>query len=254
MSLTVGSFDRVRPQRFTPDVAQQPPALNPAQQRPNTPAMRAHNGESGFDSARPSGRIQLASADGPPRPPIGPGHNGGPPMDNTPLQGPTLPSHTADPTRGSRDPANLREQAAINQVRANPGAGERLPGLNDDPRFRGSGYEKYQQTIRHSDGTRTTVHYQYNPQTGHATDLKISGVPPVAPRDANQARPVQSRDGYRYGVGPQTGQFYRFDSSGRFLERVPSVRDLPADVRNQLGGRALQINMRRIAPRIRGID
>lgn len=178
-----------------------------------------------LEAARNGGDLQL-TADRP-----GIGHNGGPAIEQTPAQGPQLPSTTADPTRGTTDPRNLREQIAVNQARINPGAGTVITETPGDPRF--SGYQKMQQVVPDGNGGRTSVHYMYDPKSGHATDFKITGVPPTAPSDAARVRQTPSSDGFRYGAG-QDG-IYKYDTNGKFVERVPELRQVPTDVQRPVG-------------------
>lgn len=205
--------------------ANRPVQVAQAEPVADTPALRAHRGSSGFDGS-------AANAIRPQQP--GMGHNGGPPMPGSTLTGPTLPSHTADPARGSYDPRDLTEQQAVNQARANPAGGREIIPANqvNDPRFRG--YAKYEQTIQTAQGQRT-VHYMYNPQTGHATDFKITGQPPTMPRDVSQRH--TANDGRQYGVG-RDGQIYRYHADGRFDARV-NLRDVPNELRNRIGMTAM---------------
>lgn len=226
------------------------------------PNVAAHRGTSSFQAAakRPPVRLAGDNVDSAamairnPQPP--PGHNGGPPMASSQLTGPTVKSTTADPTKGSRDPANLTEQAAVNQARANPEGGKQIVSpekMAKDPRY--DGYEKRAQTIRTNQGD-LDVHYNYDPKTKHATDFKIANQPKVAPEDAAGARRVSSSDGKQYGVGRDG--FYKYDGAGRFEAKVNSVRDLPADVRGRVGNMAMSRIMRGggfrgiLMPRFRG--
>jgi RHS repeat-associated protein len=76
---------------------------------------------------------------------------------------------TVNPEKGTHNPSNLREQLAIDEARANPGAGEPITFKNDDPRWpKEEGWTKMWQN--HND---IEVHYQYNKRTGQVDDLKI---------------------------------------------------------------------------------
>jgi filamentous hemagglutinin len=60
------------------------------------------------------------------------------------------------------------------QVQENPAAGEKLLGMNNDPRFPASaGFQKMQVVQKNAKGESITIHYQYNSTTGKAHDIKI---------------------------------------------------------------------------------
>ena len=72
-------------------------------------------------------------------------------------------------------PRDLNEQVLWNQVRINPSAGEKLPGMNTDERFPMTvGFQKMQAVHELPDGSMITIHYQYNSITGKAYDMKIT--------------------------------------------------------------------------------
>ncbi|WP_261336595.1 hemagglutinin repeat-containing protein [Rhizobium leguminosarum] len=124
------------------------------------------------------------------------GHNGGPPLDddsdsngnspdpngNKPLLPPPVPGmqidydtiSTAKPGQATT-PRNLAEQVLWNQVTNNPVSGSKLIGLNNDPRFPASnGWQKMEATHTRPDGTKISIHYQYNSVTGRAYDMKLT--------------------------------------------------------------------------------
>ncbi|MBK5144464.1 hemagglutinin repeat-containing protein [Budviciaceae bacterium BWR-B9] len=71
-------------------------------------------------------------------------------------------------------PRDLNEKIVWNQVRANPVQGEKLLGLNSDPRFPTSaGFQKMEVSHKLPDGSSLTIHYQYNSYTGKAYDMKM---------------------------------------------------------------------------------
>jgi len=79
---------------------------------------------------------------------------------------------TANPARGSTLPRNLREQLAVQEAAANPGAGRPLEVPMTDSRWHATeGWRKMQQIIRPG-GERINVHYVFNPGIG-ADDFKI---------------------------------------------------------------------------------
>lgn len=123
----------------------------------------------------------------------GMGHNGGPPLDDhgsnnggdpngkPPLVPPPVSGYdidydtisTAKPGQ-STQPRNLEEQVLWNQIKGNPGSGEKLD-LNNDPRFPPSnGWQKMQVSHELPDGSYITIHYQYNAITGKAYDMKFT--------------------------------------------------------------------------------
>jgi RHS repeat-associated protein len=80
---------------------------------------------------------------------------------------------TANLSKGTTLPRNLREQMAAQQAAANPAAGTKLNLNMTDPRWPGSsGWQKMQQVIQPG-GDPINVHYTYNPLTGEVDDLKI---------------------------------------------------------------------------------
>ncbi|WP_404685006.1 hemagglutinin repeat-containing protein [Raoultella terrigena] len=81
---------------------------------------------------------------------------------------------TAKPGKQSAVPRDLNEQIVWKQVQENPAAGEKLIGMNNDPRFPASaGFQKMQVVQKNARGESITVHYQYNSTTGKAYDMKI---------------------------------------------------------------------------------
>ncbi|UCB33322.1 Pre-toxin domain with VENN motif protein (plasmid) [Duffyella gerundensis] len=81
---------------------------------------------------------------------------------------------TAKPGKQSAVPRDLNEQIVLKQVQENPAAGEKLIGMNNDPRFPASaGFQKMQVVQKNAKGESITVHYQYNFTTGKAYDMKI---------------------------------------------------------------------------------
>jgi filamentous hemagglutinin len=81
---------------------------------------------------------------------------------------------TAKPGKQSAIPRDLNEQIVWNQVKENPAAGEKLLGMNNDPRFPVSaGFQKMQVVQKNAKGESITIHYQYNSATGKAYDMKI---------------------------------------------------------------------------------
>jgi filamentous hemagglutinin len=123
------------------------------------------------------------------------GHNGGPPLDdeeadnngnqdpngNKPQLPPAVAGLNIDYDKISTakqgqatSPRNLQEQVLWNQILREPATGEKLIGLNNDPRFPTSnGWQKMQATHRLPDGRAISIHYLYNSVTGRAYDLKI---------------------------------------------------------------------------------
>lgn len=85
---------------------------------------------------------------------------------------------TAKPGKQSAVPRDLNEQIVWKQVQENPSAGEKLIGMNNDPRFPASaGFQKMQVVQKNAKGESITVHYQYNSTTGKAYDMKIDTPP-----------------------------------------------------------------------------
>jgi hypothetical protein len=95
---------------------------------------------------------------------------------------------TANPSKGSTLPRNLREQLAIEQAMSNPTAGKVLAVPMTDPRWPASeGWVKMQQMI-YPGGDPINVHYVYNKITGAMDDFKISEVVERAsPRKASES-------------------------------------------------------------------
>jgi RHS repeat-associated protein len=82
---------------------------------------------------------------------------------------------TANISKGTTLPRNLRETLAVKEVLANPTAGKSLPFPMSDPRWPASqGWVKMQRMVE-SGGREGTinVHYVYNTVTGLVDDLKI---------------------------------------------------------------------------------
>jgi hypothetical protein len=82
---------------------------------------------------------------------------------------------TANLSKGTTLARNLREQLAIEQAMASPGAGAKLRFQMTDPRWPGSeGWVKMQQVIE-SGGREgpINVHYLLNQTTGAIDDFKI---------------------------------------------------------------------------------
>lgn len=81
---------------------------------------------------------------------------------------------TAKPGKQFTAPRDLNEQIVWKQVQENPAAGEKLLGMNNDPRFPASaGFQKMQLVQKNAKGESITIHYQYNSTTGKAYDMKI---------------------------------------------------------------------------------
>lgn len=81
---------------------------------------------------------------------------------------------TAKPGKQFTAPRDLNEQIVWKQVQENPAAGEKLIGMNNDPRFPASaGFQKMQVVQKNAKGEAITIHYQYNSTTGKAYDMKI---------------------------------------------------------------------------------
>ncbi|WP_455429408.1 hemagglutinin repeat-containing protein [Leclercia tamurae] len=81
---------------------------------------------------------------------------------------------TAKPGKQFTAPRDLNEQIVWKQVQENPAAGEKLLGMNNDPRFPTSaGFQKMQVVQKNAKGESITIHYQYNSTTGKAYDIKI---------------------------------------------------------------------------------
>lgn len=81
---------------------------------------------------------------------------------------------TAKPGKQSTIPRDLNEQIVWKQVQENPAAGEKLIGMNNDPRFPASaGFQKMQVVQKNAKGESITIHYQFNSTTGKAYDMKI---------------------------------------------------------------------------------
>jgi RHS repeat-associated protein len=89
--------------------------------------------------------------------------------------GPAWRGSSANAGKGSSVARNLREQLAIEEAMANPGAGSVIPVLVKDARWPASeGWRKMQQVVR--PGGRegnVVVHYVRNEATGAADDFKI---------------------------------------------------------------------------------
>ena len=81
---------------------------------------------------------------------------------------------TAKPGQQFTAPRDLNEQTFWKQVESNPIQGNKLPDMNNDPRFPTSaGFQKMEATHYLPDGSSISVHYQYNFNTGKAYDMKI---------------------------------------------------------------------------------
>jgi RHS repeat-associated protein len=80
-------------------------------------------------------------------------------------------------------PRNLREQLATDEAMQNPTAGNKASGALGDPRWPASdGWVKLQQTI--DSGGRegpTSIHYNYNTNTGDVDDFKVVQRSPYVP-------------------------------------------------------------------------
>lgn len=71
-------------------------------------------------------------------------------------------------SKGGRQPENLKEQYAMDEVMSNPAAGKNL-NLEGDTRWPASdGWTKRAQNIN-----GVEIHYQFNPRTGQIDDFKI---------------------------------------------------------------------------------
>lgn len=72
-------------------------------------------------------------------------------------------------------PNNLNEQMAMHQVRSNPLDGaNKLPFNMNDARWPSSeGWVKMQNIVRLKDGTKITIHFDYNEITGIFDDFKF---------------------------------------------------------------------------------
>jgi len=88
---------------------------------------------------------------------------------------PVIRGSTANLSKGTTLPRNIREQLAVEQAMSMPKAGIRLPARMTDPRWRASdGWVKMQQVI--NSGGREgpiNVHYLRNTVTGAVDDFKI---------------------------------------------------------------------------------
>ncbi|EKS6643259.1 VENN motif pre-toxin domain-containing protein [Enterobacter hormaechei] len=81
---------------------------------------------------------------------------------------------TAKPGQQFTAPRDLNEQTFWKQVESNPSQGNKLRGMNNDPRFPTyAGFQKMEATYYLPDGSSISVHYQYNFNTGKAYDMKI---------------------------------------------------------------------------------
>lgn len=81
---------------------------------------------------------------------------------------------TAKPGQQFTAPRDLNEQTFWKQVESNPSQGNKLRGMNNDPRFPTyAGFQKMEATHYLPDGSSISVHYQYNFNTGKAYDMKI---------------------------------------------------------------------------------
>lgn len=90
---------------------------------------------------------------------------------------------TAKPGKQVTVPRDLNEQVFWKQVQQNPANGDKLMGMNNDPRFPSDvGFQKMQATHKLPDGSSITIHYQYNSNTGKAYDMKIDSVKPKWPQ------------------------------------------------------------------------
>ena len=92
---------------------------------------------------------------------------------NTP--GPLGRGSTANLSKGTTLPRNLREQLAVEHVLSSPTSGSQLPLRMTDPRWpAGDGWVKMQQVVQ-SGGREgpVNVHYVYNTVTGAIDDLKV---------------------------------------------------------------------------------
>jgi len=80
---------------------------------------------------------------------------------------------TAKPGQATQ-PRNLDEQVLWNEVIRNPASGQKLD-LNKDLRFPAtSGWQKMEATHTRPDGTKISIHYQYNSITKKAYDMKLT--------------------------------------------------------------------------------
>ena len=72
-------------------------------------------------------------------------------------------------------PNNLNEQIAMHQVQSNPLEGaSKLPFDMNDLRWPSSdGWVKMQNVVRLNDGTKITIHFDYNEITGAFDDFKF---------------------------------------------------------------------------------
>ena len=85
----------------------------------------------------------------------------------------STPTYTSRGSTGRTQPANLREQLAMEQVMSNPSAGTPLKFKMKDSRWPASeGWVKMQQTVRTSQGN-IEIHYVYNPNLNIFDDFKF---------------------------------------------------------------------------------
>ncbi len=81
---------------------------------------------------------------------------------------------TAKPGKQFTAPRDLNEQIFWKQTQSNPKSGNKLDGMNNDPRFpKSAGFQKMEATHKLPDGSAISIHYQYNSNTGKAYDMKI---------------------------------------------------------------------------------
>ncbi len=92
------------------------------------------------------------------------------------VPGPISNGSTANLSKGTTLPRNMREQLAVQEVVSRPGAGNQLNRITmTDPRWLGSdGWVKMQQIVQTGgrEGS-VNVHYVYNTISGRIDDLKI---------------------------------------------------------------------------------
>jgi filamentous hemagglutinin len=82
---------------------------------------------------------------------------------------PLVPVSPSRGSTGRTTPRDLKEQLAMEQVKANPGAGKKLPLQMNDPRWPASdGWVKMSQNVN-----GVEVHYVENTTTGQVDDFKF---------------------------------------------------------------------------------
>jgi hypothetical protein len=127
-----------------------------------------------------------------------------------------------------------------------PYRGEQHP---DNPLGRGAGSRR--EDFQRIESPEYWKWREQNRNTGAVPAGTASQPAPGTPQDAGRVlRDRSAKDGNYYGAGRDG--IYKYDAEGRYVETLKEIRQVPADVRNRVGMRAFNIQMRTRPGMMRG--